>query len=686
MRATTATTATAAALALAALACRVPAKTAAADGGASDAPADAPSMANGPLDTILDQEPAEFSNQSEAQFRFHSNYASATFSCLVDTGPAAPCTSPFLENLPDGNHTFSVRAGLADGTEDDTPAEYVWTIDTVAPDTYLTQTPPAADNSVMAVFGFDSNEDNVWFDCSVDNAGFVVCESGSAFGPLGDGAHSFAVRAHDRAGNVDASPAIYAWTIDTSTPDTQIDSGPSGETRATTASFTFTSPDAGAGATYGCALDTTAFTACTSPFSAANLAQGSHTFEVRVTNSVGTTDPTPATRTWTIDLTPPDTAITSGPSGTVPVASASFAFTSTEASSTFACSLDGVQASACTSPYNVTGLAQGAHTFAVAATDAAGNTDPTPATASWTVDTIPPAIAITGGPAAAATSGPYVTFTFTVSDGTVGCATDGGAFAACASPVAMNLPAGAHSFAVQSVDEVGNTATATRAWTVACAAASSAGAAGQLHLDDTGQTLANAVAGGAPAVLGDTIAVESDDPAEIANGRFGGALALTAANSDHVTWPAMLPAASALTIEAWIAPSSVAGTQSVFASSDGRIAIDVVADSPSAVHVAFAITASGSGGASGSIASASVAAGAWHHVLVSLAQPSIRLWVDGVRTELDTVYPGSALALDGITLGGSAASAYDGDLDEVWLAETAITDDADALARYCPVN
>lgn len=89
--------------------------------------------------------------------------------------------------------------------------------------------------------------------------------------------------------------------------------------------------------------------------------------------------------------TAPDTTITGGPSGTVNTGAASFTFTSTVQGSTFACSLDGAAASACTSPTAYSGLADGAHTFTVAAT-ANGLTDATPATQSWTVDTTPPTV------------------------------------------------------------------------------------------------------------------------------------------------------------------------------------------------------------------------------------------------------------------------------------------------------
>jgi hypothetical protein len=85
------------------------------------------------------------------------------------------------------------------------------------------------------------------------------------------------------------------------------------------------------------------------------------------------------------DTTPPDTVINSGPSGTVKTRDASFTFSSTEPSSTFECSRDGAAFSACSSPWEYTGLANGSHTFKVRATDAAGNTDQSPASRTWKV-------------------------------------------------------------------------------------------------------------------------------------------------------------------------------------------------------------------------------------------------------------------------------------------------------------
>ena len=91
------------------------------------------------------------------------------------------------------------------------------------------------------------------------------------------------------------------------------------------------------------------------------------------------------------DITPPDTVLDSTPAALVNSSAATFAFHSTEDGSTFQCSLDGGSAADCSSPLSLTGLAEGAHTLSVSATDAAGNADATPESYSWTVDTVAPA-------------------------------------------------------------------------------------------------------------------------------------------------------------------------------------------------------------------------------------------------------------------------------------------------------
>ncbi len=659
------------------VACSVPDKQPLTDAGTDGAPGDG----NSDPETTIVEAPEPFSRLGSATFRFTSNLPDAKFECMIDDEAPAACSSPVTRSLNDGPHSFAVRAVDGSGTSDDTPAEHVWLIDTVAPNTQLLVAPPAADNSVMVRFEFTSSEMNVNFDCSLDGGSYLPCTSGAEFGPLSDGSHSFAVRAHDRAGNVDSSPAIHAWAVDTSTPDTQLVSGPSSSVSSTTATFTFLSPDAGGGATFQCSLDTGAFVACTSPQSFTNLVEGEHTFAVRVRDAVGNFDPTPATRTWMVDLSAPETTINGGPSGTVRIASASFTFSASELNATYACSLDGAPFAACTSPFTVTALTQGTHTFAVKASDSAGHEDPTPATRTWTVDTIAPQIEFTGGPATGSTSGPRVTFAFSVSDGVVACSMDGGAFAACTSPYAMNVPAGAHELQIRATDDAGNVAMAVRGWNVACAAADATGAAGLLHLDDNAQTLANGVTGGASATLGADATVEVTDPGFVA-GRFGSGLTFSPSEGDHVSWPAALGMMPDLTVELWVRADPLAGARDLLVSGDGRVALQVTGASPTTVQFSFSVIQTN--GQVRTATSAPVAGNAWHHVLASLDEPTLRLWIDGARVEA-AVNLGDAPALDAIRLGGAGGTAYSGTLDEVWIAQTAIITDESALARYCPM-
>ncbi len=87
------------------------------------------------------------------------------------------------------------------------------------------------------------------------------------------------------------------------------------------------------------------------------------------------------------DTTPPDTTISSGPSGPIAAKTPSFAFSSSEPGSSFECQLDGAGYAPCTSPKQVGPLGEGDHRFQVRATDAASNTDQSPASREFTVDT-----------------------------------------------------------------------------------------------------------------------------------------------------------------------------------------------------------------------------------------------------------------------------------------------------------
>jgi hypothetical protein len=264
--------------------------------------------------------------------------------------------------------------------------------DTTPPETTIDSGPSGTISSGDVSFTFSSSEAGSTLECSLDSAAYTACTSPKSYINLSEGSHTFSVKATDAAGNTDASPASTTWTVDTTAPETTIDSGPSGTITVAEATFAFSSEE---GAHFECRLDGAAYSACTSPKSFTNLSNNSHTFDVRATDEAGNVDATPASRTFSVeappppqDTTPPETTIDSGPSGTVSTSSASFAFSSSdEAGSTFQCQLDPLEwaSASCTSPKAYSGLMAGTeYTFSVWATDASGNTDATPATSTFT--------------------------------------------------------------------------------------------------------------------------------------------------------------------------------------------------------------------------------------------------------------------------------------------------------------
>src|SRR5207248_2605757 len=225
-------------------------------------------------------------------------------------GNTSDCDSPFEIDLVEGAHHFEVRAqqGLQQST---TPATFDWAIDTTPPKTAIVSGPPALDNTPTEMIAFTGSDGAVSFECALDAASFAACTSPVTLTP-GDGAHAFVVRAKDAAGNVDPAPPTHAWTLDTALPDTAIASGPDeGATTGPSVQIAFTSPVTGA--TFECSLDSAAFATCTSPVSLAGLGDGAHAFAVRAKDDHGVVDPSPATRTWTVDAVPPPVSIDTHP-------------------------------------------------------------------------------------------------------------------------------------------------------------------------------------------------------------------------------------------------------------------------------------------------------------------------------------------------------------------------------------
>lgn len=331
--------------------------------------------------------------------------------CSVDGGAFAACTSPLVTVFAEGDHSFAVRGVDASGN---VGAARQGTFSVV--DTAVTGHPTYHSASNRAEFTVSSGN-GTEFLCSLDGASWSQCAVGSAativLEGLSEGPHTLAIAARKNGWWMDQFPYAQAWNVDTVAPATTID------TRDVTgrhARFTFTET---AGESASCRLTGTgagAWEECTSPVSYTDLAPGSYRFEVRATDLAGNTQPTPASHAWVVDppagpgdpgdpgdpgnpggpggpaptipgdTFAPDTRLTGGPAeGSWSLArTATFDVAATEAGS-IACTLDGTPRPCAPGRLRLAGLTAGTHVLTVAATDAVGNADASPATRTWTV-------------------------------------------------------------------------------------------------------------------------------------------------------------------------------------------------------------------------------------------------------------------------------------------------------------
>lgn len=324
--------------------------------------------------------PPAASSSPAATFRFDATETGTTFECALDSGPFTACESPrTYRRLTQGEHRVAVRATGISGVAGE-PVVYEWIVDTRAPATRFTNEPPSATRTRSARFRFAANEPGIRFACKLDDSPWHRCRSPQSFANLTEATHRFAVKARDRAGNVDSTPAVFRWVVDRTPPDTSIRGG--GVT-GRTARFALVATESGVG--FRCSLDGAAFTSCSSTLVLTGLDGGTHTLRVLARDAAGNTDSTPAQRHWRVDTRPPETFLGERPPAVTGSSTATFSFSANEGDVAFQCSLDGRAFSACPARITYISLTRGLHVLTVRARDRARNVDPTPVSWRWRV-------------------------------------------------------------------------------------------------------------------------------------------------------------------------------------------------------------------------------------------------------------------------------------------------------------
>ncbi len=398
------------------------------------------------------------------------------FECQLDGGPWLACNGGVATytDLPNGQHSFLVRAIGPNGEPDPSPALCIWAIDDSVPDTVIDFCADNPSQSSDATCGFSTPSDDAeQFYCVLDAdttpplaEDFEACDPVETYEGLDDGEHTLCVYVVNEAGVADPSPACHTWVIDTTLPETAIADCPPAATSASDVTVTFSDPDDSSVVSFECRIDDGDWAPCPSgEVTYGPLEEGEHRLEVRAIDASGNADPIPAFCEWVVDDSPPDTFIPFHPEDPSQVGDADFGFASDESPVTYMCVLDPETLppapedfAPCDDTASYEGLEDGLHTMVVYAIDEAGNADPTPATYTWVIDSTVPATEITSGPPTQ--QGPNEPNGFTFHDPNdpeadyFECAVDGGEWVPCPDGefFAGELPLGPHELLVRTCD------------------------------------------------------------------------------------------------------------------------------------------------------------------------------------------------------------------------------------------
>lgn len=230
--------------------------------------------------------------------------------CTVITGPPAQATCPasgvmlIRVDLGDGADTLAINDSTRalvlarDGVQDTITCAGTGTVAAddadqvngcaanLPPDTVLVWGPPSrsADRTPEqgVDFALDSfDPDTLGFECSFDDAGYGPCSGVT----LTDGTHTLTARAVDEFGP-GPTPVSRSFVVDTTGPDTVIDSGPPSTSDSNKATISFYSVGSDA-AGFQCKLDGGDWQACTSPADYSGLTETHHTFSVHAIDDLG---------------------------------------------------------------------------------------------------------------------------------------------------------------------------------------------------------------------------------------------------------------------------------------------------------------------------------------------------------------------------------------------------------------
>jgi len=372
----------------------------------------------------------------------------ANVMCSLDEAAAAPCTSPFVATVDtEGPHSLIVSASDLAGNVSQSQT-INWMMDFTPPTiSFGVILPSAASYIHSSDFSAEIVASEIsTISATLNGSNLPLVNGNIVLTNLSEGSYALVVSSHDSAGNVSQSIG-HNFSVDITAPTISAQAAISGLTNLDHNTITFSADE---GVIFYCNLDDAGFAECTSPLALSGLASGDHDFKVHAKDVSGLMS-NEVSLTWTVDTIAPETSITNTSQSGSDI---TFTLASSEANSTFMCSIDGATAQSCSSPVNYNNLSETAHTFKAYAVDAAGNMDSVGAVATFTF--VKPVTTLTVNQTAINS----ITFNLfsSVAGSTFMCSIDGGALASCNSTLTIsNLPNGSYQFKAYATDSVGNT-------------------------------------------------------------------------------------------------------------------------------------------------------------------------------------------------------------------------------------
>jgi hypothetical protein len=136
-----------------------------------------------------------------------------TYTVTVNTGTGdGNLQLNLIDNGTISNGTLPLKASFTEGE--------IYNIDKTSPNTTINFKPSKSSKKNSAHFEFSADDANgiLSYECKLNLANFKVCNQSIDYYNLKDGLYKFEVRAIDKAGNVDLTPASYEWIIVTPPP------------------------------------------------------------------------------------------------------------------------------------------------------------------------------------------------------------------------------------------------------------------------------------------------------------------------------------------------------------------------------------------------------------------------------------------------------------------------------------